>query len=319
MTRIEAASLSPSLTPSRSGLATLLETTKPGISRLVTLTALVGFVLAIAQLDSWSLAGVLPAALGCALGTYLSAGGANALNMWLEGARDANMDRTKRRPIPSGRVSPRRVAIGGTVLALLGILILALFCGVPAAMVSLACVVSYVLIYTPLKTKTVLNTLVGTIPGALPALIGTAAGAESRELSVLLDPFGMALVALMVIWQLPHFMAIAWMYRDDYRQGGYRMLPGLDVSGRMTGWVMVLTAALMIPAIVALPLTAPTILGWVFVGAASLLTLGFVAVSVIFLRSPSRQTAKRVFLVSVLLLPALFLLMTGEAAIRLML
>jgi protoheme IX farnesyltransferase len=304
---------------SRSTASVLIETTKQGISRLVTVTAMVGFVMVTAQRDAWNLSVLVPAAIGCGLGTWLSASGANALNMWLEGGRDALMNRTQDRPIPSGRIEPKKVAIFGTVLSLLGVLTLALLCGIPAALVSLACVVSYVLVYTPMKTRTIWNTLIGTIPGALPALIGTAAASPRGAFESLTDPFGLALVLMMVIWQLPHFMAIAWMYREDYKRGGYRMLTGIDQTGRATGWVMAITAALFIPAVVALGLLAPDTLGPVYMAVAGLVCLGFLAMAVVYLRSPTDRNAKRVFLASVMVLPLLYLLMVGEAAVRLLL
>jgi len=317
--RIESAVVHPaSDAPARSTASVLTETTKQGISRLVTVTAMVGFVMMTARRDAWDLGVLVPAAIGCGLGTWLSASGANALNMWLEGGRDALMKRTRDRPIPSGQIEPRRVAVFGTVLSVLGVLTLAAMCGIPAALVSLVCVVSYVLIYTPMKTRTAWNTLMGTVPGALPALIGTAAASPRGAFESLADPFGLALVLMMVVWQRPHFMAIAWMYREDYTRGGYRMLTGIDRTGRATGWVMAVTAALFIPAVVALGVLAPDTLGPVYMSVAGLVCLGFLAAAVVFLRSPTDRNARRVFFASVMVLPLLYLLMTGEAAVRLL-
>lgn len=304
--------------PTRSTASVLVETTKQGISRLVTVTAMVGFVMMSAQRNTWDLGVLIPAAIGCGLGTWLSASGANGLNMWLEGGRDALMNRTRNRPIPAGLIAPRKVAIFGTVLSVLGVLTLAVLCGIPAALVSLVCVVSYVLVYTPMKTRTIWNTLMGTIPGALPALIGTAAASPRGAFETLADPFGLALVLMMVIWQLPHFMAIAWMYREDYKRGGYRMLTGIDQTGRATGWVMAVTAAMFVPSVVMLGVLAPQTLGPVFMTVSGVICLGFLVASVVFLRTPTDKNAKRVFLASVMVLPVLYLLMTGEAAVRLL-
>ncbi|MFG0307299.1 MAG: heme o synthase [Phycisphaerales bacterium JB040] len=319
MSRLDSRALSETPLSARVGARVLMETTKQGISRLVTVTALVGYLLSLARWDAWSLGFVLPGAIGCVVGTWLSASGANALNMWLEGARDARMDRTRHRPIPAGRASPRSVAVFGTLMAMAGVTVLAILCGTPAALVSLACVASYVLVYTPLKTRTVWNTLAGTVPGALPALIGTAAATPDATLATLLDPFGLSLVALMVVWQLPHFMAIAWMYREDYLRGGYRMLSGADSTGRLTGWTMVATALLLIPCVILVGLSSDGTLAGFFVASGIVITLLFAWTGVEFVKRPGRATAKRVFLASVIVLPTLFLLMTGEAALRLVL
>lgn len=308
-----------SAAPTRSTASILIETTKQGISRLVTVTAMVGFVMISARRGSWDLGVLIPAAIGCGLGTWLSASGANSLNMWLEGGRDALMNRTRNRPIPAGLIAPRKVAVFGIVLSVLGVVTLAVLCGIPAALVSLICVVSYVLVYTPMKTRTIWNTLMGTVPGALPALIGAAAASPRGAFESLTDPFGWALVLMMVIWQLPHFMAIAWMYREDYQRGGYRMLTGIDPTGRATGWVMAITAALFVPSVVALGVVAPETLGPVFMSVSGAICLGFFFASIVFLRTPTDKNAKRVFLASVMVLPVLYLLMTGEAAVRLLL
>lgn len=319
MSRLDSSVLNDGAVASRASVRTLMETTKQGISRLVTVTAMVGYLLTVARWESWSIGVLLPGLVGCALGTWLSASGANSLNMWLEGSRDGRMERTRGRPIPSGRASPRAVAVFGTTLSMAGVTLLALLCGVPAALVSLACVASYVLLYTPLKTRTIWNTLAGTIPGALPALIGTTAATPGATLGSLLDPFGLALVALMVVWQLPHFMAIAWMYREDYLRGGYRMLSGTDTTGRLSGWVMVLTACLLIPCVILVGMTSEGMLGGFFVASGIAITLLFAWTGVEFVKRPVRSNAKRVFLASVIVLPSLFLLMTGEAALRLVL
>ncbi|MBK7405379.1 MAG: protoheme IX farnesyltransferase [Phycisphaerales bacterium] len=203
-----------------------MQTTKPGITKLVTITSMVGLGMAFAQ--RWNDGQLTGSALGIAvtvvasiIGTALSAGGgANALNQWAERERDALMRRTSRRPIPSGRLTPRQVLVAGLSLSAAGLAILWAWCGLPAMLVSAVCVLVYVLIYTPMKAATWTATLVGAIPGALPPLIGWAAAYQDRGFASLIDPGAASLFALMFVWQLPHFLAIAWMYRDDYALGG---------------------------------------------------------------------------------------------------
>ena len=179
--------------------------------------------------------------LNAVMGTALVAGGANALNMLFERKHDAVMRRTWDRPLPSGRLAPRDVAIFGTLLGVLGVVQLALGTTLLAAGIAAANLLSYLFIYTPLKRVTTLNTHVGAVPGALPALIGWAAVAGS------LAPLAWMLFLIVYLWQVPHFLSIAWLYREDYERGGFLMLPVIDKEGVTTGRQAVLGALALIP------------------------------------------------------------------------
>ena len=176
------------------------------------------------------------------LGAFLIGGGANALNQYLEKDIDAKMKRTENRPIPSGRLKPESARLLGWVCALLGFAELIFFVSPLCGLLGLGVFVSYVFCYTPLKRTTTLNTFVGAIPGALPIVLGYAAGSgrEGHE--------ALALFLMLFLWQLPHFFAIAWFYREDYRRGGLRMLPAEDPSGSETARHIIFYAALLIPA-----------------------------------------------------------------------
>ncbi|MBX3364082.1 MAG: heme o synthase [Phycisphaeraceae bacterium] len=281
----------------------LLETTKPGITRLVTITSLVGFVAA-AVGRPWLMGDLAWAFAGCLFGTYLSSAGANSLNMWWERSRDARMVRTSRRPLPRGSVRPSTVFWSGMLLCFAGLTVLMSMNGVAPAAVSLACIISYVLVYTPMKPVTCFSTLVGAIPGALPPLIGWAAASETGGFASLIEPGGLSLFGLMFVWQLPHFLAIAWMYKDDYALGGYRVLPVLDPTGAATSITMLFTAALLIPATL-LPLVAMPRLGWIYGTVAVITGLVYLWLSLRLVVMRSRPAARRVFFASILHLPLL--------------
>lgn len=303
----------------RSDLAAYVQTTKPGITKLVTITSMVGMGMAYAQ--RWndgeltgSGGGIALTVAAAILGTALSAGGANALNQWAERERDALMRRTSRRPIPSGRLSPGRVLAAGLLLAVTGLLVLWACCGLPAMLVSAACVLVYVLIYTPMKAATWTATLIGAIPGALPPLIGWAAVYQDRGFGCLVDPGGVSLFMLMFVWQLPHFFAIAWMYRDDYALGGCAVLPVVDRSGEKTALAIAGFTVLLLPATIAPVLAMPGVLGLGYLVAAAISGLAFAAQVARLLRSRRREEARTVFFASIIHLPALLGVMVVDAA-----
>lgn len=292
----------------------LIETGKPGITRLVAITAVVGFVLA-ALGQVWTF-GLLASLASCVVGTVLSSLGANALNEWWERERDAKMARTAGRPIPRGELSAASVLGFGLGSSAAGVGLLLVVNGPGAALVALVCVLSYVLVYTPLKPLTVTSTLVGAIPGALPPLIGWAAASEAGSLASLTEPGGWSLVALMTIWQLPHFLAIAWMYRDDYAAGGFRVLPVVDPSGRATAITILVTAVLLVPATM-LPVWAmPGLLGGATLVVALLTGLAYLWLAVKLAISRTRPAARRVFFASIIHLPVLLLVIVAEAVGR---
>jgi protoheme IX farnesyltransferase len=298
-------------------LASLHETTKPGISRLVTITAGVGFAMAhFATQPARSLADTAAAGLACLIGTYFSAGGANALNQWAERLRDARMDRTKRRPLPQDRLSPRLVGSFGIACAILGALILALGCGpIPALLAALSTLV-YLFIYTPLKPRSVWSTYVGTMPGALPPLIGWAAGSDAIGADSLRQPGGWSLFVLMTVWQLPHSFALAWMYKDDYERGGYRLLPVVDPTGSKTSLTIAVWALAQTPATLSPVWAMPDILGWPYASLAILTGLWYFAFALRLLRTRAVADARKIFFVSILHLPLLMIAMVAEAACR---
>ncbi len=276
-----------------------LELSKARLCAMVLITTAVGYVLAgpTAPLG-WPLVWTL-------LGTALTAFGANALNQLLEKKRDAQMERTRLRPIPTGRISERAAFVFGIGAALTGALILALLVGrLPAA---LACgtFLVYVLVYTPLKPVTSLNTVVGAITGAVPPLIGWAAATGQLDLGAAL------LGALLFVWQVPHFFALAWLYRADYARGGFRRLPVLDPTGHLTFRVLLMFAFLLLP--LGLVIFLAGVAGRWFALGSLALGLWWVAFGANLLRSGSDRDARRVFLASLIYLPAMLGLMVADS------
>jgi heme o synthase len=208
--------------------------TKPDVTFLVVITTVAGFYLGSRGPLDWAL---LFHTLG---GTLLVACGTAALNQYVEREMDALMRRTASRPLPTGQLQPREVLLFGSLAIVLGAVWLALAVNRLSALVALATSVLYLGLYTPLKTRTTLSTAVGAIPGALPPLIGWAAARGSLSLG------GWVLFAILFIWQFPHFMAIAWMYREDYARAGIRMLPVVDRKGDATFRQIVCTSAILV-------------------------------------------------------------------------
>jgi protoheme IX farnesyltransferase len=235
------------------------------------------------------------------VGTALVAAGTNAFNQLRERDQDARMHRTRGRPLPSGRVSPRAAGLFAGVISFAGVVYLALTVNLLTAGLAALTLTSYVLLYTPLKRKTSLNTLIGAVPGALPIVGGwTAAGGA-------LGPAVLALFWILFLWQLPHFLALSWIYREDYRRGGFAMLAVEDPDGRQTGSMALLYAVALLPVSL-----LPTMLGvtgaWYFFGAL-LLGVGYTVATAAMTRAVTTARAWRVFLVSVVYLPALLTLM----------
>lgn len=271
----------------------LLTLIKVRITGLVTLTAMAGYGLAPSPEWGWPFVGVT-------VGVFLITAGASAVNMYLERRTDALMNRTRTRPLPMKILTPAKALAIGGVTSLLGLLVLLPLGLLPAGIAAL-CWILYIVVYTPLKAMTSLNTVVGAIPGALPPLIGwTATGAPLSMLAFV--PF-----LLMFVWQVPHFLALAWMYRDDYERGGLQMLSVEDKEGGMVGRQAVLYAICLIP-IAAAPLLAEgaSVLGTVLLIGLSLVFVGYAAR---FAMHRDRRTAASLFGVSLLYLPCAFGLM----------
>lgn len=271
---------------------------KPRLNFLVVVSALAGYVMGGSEgLGTLRLAGML-------LGTGLVAGGASAFNQVYERDVDALMRRTRLRPLPDGRVQPFEAVAFAAAVCATGLLILAATANLLAAAVALATLFTYVVIYTPMKRRTAFATVVGAIPGALPPIIGWAAARGS------LSAEAWTLFGIVFLWQLPHFLAIAWMFRDDYSRAGFPMLPVIEPDGRSTGRQAVLYGAALIP----LSLT-PTLMGLtgnVYFAGALLLGLAFLALTIRFARSRSDRDARTLFFSSIMYLPLVWILMIAD-------
>jgi heme o synthase len=286
------------LSPSRSRTADFSALAKPRLNLLVVGSALAGYAMAGGDMSAVF-------RLVCTLvGTALVAGGASAYNQILERDTDARMVRTRLRPLPDGRMAVHEALIFATALSALGVAMLAAGVNPLSAGVALATLVSYVLVYTPLKRLTSFSTVIGAIPGALPPVIGWAAARNE------LSQGSWLLFGILFLWQLPHFLAIAWMFREDYARAGLPMLPVLEPDGRSTGRQTVIYAAALVPLSL-----APTLIGLTgrayFVGALGLAAL-FMALAVKFGFSRSRSDARRLFFASIIYLPLLWILMIAN-------
>jgi len=271
----------------------ILELSKPRITQLVVLTAAAGYYLA--SQGAFRL-GVFAATVA---GTALVAAGTNAFNMVRERDVDAQMQRTRNRPLPAGRVSPRAAIVFAAATATLGIGLLAWRVNLVTAALATLTLVSYVWFYTSLKRRSTLNTLVGAVPGALPVLGGwTAAGGR-------LDAPAFALFWTLFLWQLPHFLALAWMYREDYRTAQLRMLSVEDATGRHTAQMALLYALALLP--VSLLPTILGVTGRVYFFGALVLGVAYAASGVLMLLDANKR-AWLVFVVSIIYLPALLTL-----------
>jgi protoheme IX farnesyltransferase len=238
------------------------------------------------------------------LGTALIAGGTNALNQVAERDLDGLMHRTRNRPLPAGRLgAPAATAFAWTI-ALLGFVELATFVNVTTAVLAAATLVSYVYAYTPLKRRTTLATLVGAVPGALPIVGGWAAAGAP------VDVRAGALFGLMFLWQIPHFLALAWMYRDDYARAGMKMLSVGDEDGGATFRQATLNAAALLP--VGLVPFVLGMAGAVYFAGALVLSAGLFVLAVMAARHPSTSAARRLFLATLVYLPAILSLMAAN-------
>ncbi|MGB0371661.1 MAG: heme o synthase [Opitutales bacterium] len=273
----------------RSHLGLYLELTKPRLSMMSVITAIVGYMLA-DPTHSWS------AIFGLIVGTTMAAGGAAALNQWWERESDAMMVRTRGRPIPAGAISPEAALFFGLTLSFLGTLILFYANNLLAALLAFATVALYVLVYTPLKQVSSWNTAIGAIPGAIPPLIGWAAAAGR------IDVMGWVLFAILLLWQIPHFMAIAWTHREDYSGAGYRMVTTDEPTGFSAAIQSLVCTVLLFAATL-----VPTFLGiatWVYGAVAILAGIPFLYFAITFLvQSPRDRAAKLLFLTSISYLP----------------
>ncbi len=276
--------------------ADLAELTKPRITFLVAITTAAGFLLAAqgGPLDFLRLAHTL-------IATSLLAAGAATLNQVVERDTDALMRRTASRPLPAGRLDPDTGLLWGVLLVVGGLVYLSTSVNLLTALLGASTVALYVFAYTPLKRVSSLATLVGAVPGAVPPVMGWTAVRDQVE------PGAWALFAILFLWQLPHFLSIAWLYRDDYARGGFPMLPVNDPGGRRTALQTMLYGGALVPvSLLPVPLG---LVGGGYLAGALLLGLAFFAACVGFARQRSESAARRLLLTSVAYLPALLAVM----------
>jgi protoheme IX farnesyltransferase len=279
-------------TSAKARAAAYVELTKPRITFLIVLTSAAGFCLGARGAVNYL---VFTHAM---IGIALLSSGIATLNQFMERDLDGLMRRTESRPLPSGRLSPFEALWFGVTLTLVAELYLAVSVNVLTAILGLTVISGYLFLYTPLKTRTSLSTALGAFPGAMPPLMGwTAARGE-------IDIAAWVLFAILFLWQFPHFLAIAWMYREDYGRAGICMLPVVEPDGRVTGQQIILYSLMLVP--VSLLPTFLGVSGKVYLVAALVLGLLFLASSIRAALSKSNQHARQLLLASVLYLPLLF-------------
>lgn len=283
------------LSAARARLADFRELAKPRITLMVVLTALAGFLLGTrGGPEPWLLAATL-------LGTALSCAGAGALNMVLEHPTDALMRRTAARPIPAGRMRPWEALLFALALCAAGVGVLFLWVNPLTAVASLVCIGSYAFVYTPLKPRLRLAILVGAVPGAIPPVMGWTAATGQ------LGAGAAAVFAILFFWQVPHFLAIDWLYREDYRRAGFPTFAVVDPAGRSTALGSVVHGLLLLPVS-----AAPYMLGLagrVYLAGAIVLGLVYLGGSIVLGVERSDRSARRLLLASVLYLPLLLALL----------
>jgi protoheme IX farnesyltransferase len=287
------------LSPAQARVAAYVQLVRPRLALLVLVTVGVGWLLAAGKEP-----GLLPLAHALT-GTALLFAGASALNQLIERHRDALMARTANRPLPAGRLKPGEVLALGSILSAGGLLDLLAFCRPLAAGLGAFALFSYVLVYTPLKERTPLSTLIGAVPGAVPPMIGSAAASGS------LDRVAMVLFLIVFLWQVPHFLAIAWIYRDQYARAGFLVLPVVDPQGVQTGkqmvhYTLVLILAGLMPCVLGIG-------GWFSGIGALIFGAAFFYRALVFARTRTTHEARRVLRMSLLFLPALLLLLGMDA------
>lgn len=298
--KVTAQSINATTAADKGKFAIFCELTKARLSSLVLMTTLVGFYIGFRGAMDYGLL------FHTLLGTALVASGAAALNQLLEKDLDAKMRRTENRPLPSGQLQPETVLIFGGLASVLGLVYLAFAVNLLTSVLGAVTLTSYLFIYTPLKRITPLNTAIGAIPGALPPLMGWTAARNE------VNADGWSLFAILFFWQLPHFLAIAWMYREDYAKAGFAMLPVVDPHGVRTGRQTVshtlgLLSISLFPAVFGL-------VGWIYFVGAILLGVGFLCSAIRFSRTLTTACARQLFFVSIIYLPLLLGLMVLDKA-----
>jgi protoheme IX farnesyltransferase len=264
-------------------------------------TGVLGFYLGSATID-WTVF------LHLVFGLWCTAAGAGGLNMVVERDIDARMHRTRLRPIPSGRVSPKEALIFSVAIFLLGFADLWLFVNVLTAGLALFTAAVYVSVYTPLKSRGSISTWVGAVPGAVPPVMGWAAASGALDLTAL------NLVGILYLWQFPHFLALAWLYREDYERVGFQLLPGKDRSGRTASHLMAAATVLLLPVTLLLATTGDA--GFLYLAGALLAGVWLLRPVLSFVRQRSQQGARKVFLATITYLPILLALIVADRALN---
>jgi protoheme IX farnesyltransferase len=296
--KVSAEVFNPNAVAEKSWSAVFADLTKARLTTLVLLTTAVGFYLGENAAMNYLLM------FHTLLGTALVASGASALNQLLEREYDARMRRTQDRPLPSGRLQPTTVMLFGGICSVAGLVYLAVLVNPLTSIIGAVTLVSYLFIYTPLKRVTWMNTLIGAIPGALPPLMGWTAARNE------LGNEGWALFAILFFWQLPHFFAIAWMYRDEYAKAGFIMLPNVDADGSRTAQQAVSnTIALMLVSL------CPFVFGMsgkIYLVCAVIFGAGFLFCAIQFSRRLTLASARQLFFASIIYLPLLLTAMCWD-------
>ncbi|MCB9880262.1 MAG: protoheme IX farnesyltransferase [Planctomycetes bacterium] len=292
--------------PMSQRLQVFFELAKLRLSSLVLVTVAVGWLAARLHGQRWTTAEtpLLTTLIAAMFGVLATAAGAAAINQVIERELDARMHRTRERPLPSRRISVDGALTFGLVAILVGLLVLILGSGPLAALLAFVSAIVYVVVYTPLKRMTTLNTIVGAVSGALPPMIGYVAATGT------LDAHAWALFGILFVWQIPHFLAIAWLYREDYARAGMRMLGVVDADGSLTMRQLLLFGLLLIP--VSLMPVATGLSGVFYAIVALVLGLWFALGGVRLMRSKTREDARRLFFISLLYLPLLLVALLGD-------
>lgn len=273
-----------------------LELSKSRIVLMVLMTTAAGYVIGAKDFSVLTLINAL-------IGTALVAAGTNALNQYVERAHDARMNRTRNRPIPAGRVSPKAALIFSTGIAIIGTIYLGVAVNWLTALLGAFTLTSYIFVYTPLKRISTICTLIGAIPGAIPPLMGWTAATGTLGLG------GWIAFAILFLWQLPHFMAISWMYREDYGRAGFAMSSVRDADGRSVGRQAVLYSILLLPVSVAPAFVGMAGSAYLIISAA--LGAGLIVASVRFLSDRTPRSARALFMSSNVYLLAMMVLLVS--------
>ena len=286
----------------RAGAADYYELTKPGVTSLIIFATLVGFYLgSVGGLQYLLLLHTL-------LGTAMVAGGTAALNQYWEREADSKMWRTRNRPLPTGRLAPWKALLFGIGMSAGGTLYLCWQVNILSGILAALTLASYLFLYTPLKSRTPLCTFVGSFPGAIPPLIGWAAARGSLDLTA------WVLYGILFLWQFPHFLSIAWLYRDDYERAGIAMLPVVEPDGHSTARQIVIYCAALLP--VSLIPTWLGSTGWIYFGGTLILGIVFLYVAVRTAIGKTKLDARRLLQASVFYLPLVYGLMLIDKSAR---